>query len=135
MPYDSASGDDVRIACWNGTEWVILETTADPVTGLVSAQISHFSLFAVLKLEKEISQVSEVISIPVSSSVSTPAAIPPVSSITKEIPAIGEPEAPASSQDESGLKWWGILLIVIVAVVVLLFSVRLMLNRRRISNG
>lgn len=39
---------DLYIAYWDGSQWLILESTTDTTTKTVSAKVSHFTLFAVI---------------------------------------------------------------------------------------
>jgi len=54
MEYDPAdipegvAEEDLVIAYWDGTEWVVLESVVDTVANTVSAKVSHFTTFAVI---------------------------------------------------------------------------------------
>jgi uncharacterized protein YjdB len=45
---DGTDAETVRIVYWNGDGWKNLSSTVNPATGLVTAEISHFSRYAVV---------------------------------------------------------------------------------------
>jgi hypothetical protein len=47
LPF-GAEGDKVKLAFWDGSKWVSVDSTLDPVTHAVTAQISHFSEYALI---------------------------------------------------------------------------------------
>jgi hypothetical protein len=50
---EGADPSTATIAYWDGSEWIILETTYDPETGRLTAQTTHFTVFGTLILEPE----------------------------------------------------------------------------------
>ena len=45
---DGASEEELYIAYWDSTEWVAVESTVDTEANTVSAELSHFTQFAVI---------------------------------------------------------------------------------------
>ncbi|MDZ4230465.1 MAG: hypothetical protein U1B77_01450, partial [Dehalococcoidales bacterium] len=60
LTYDPASlsagtaEDNLVIAFWDGSEWVILESTVDTQADTISAQVAHFTMFSVMAEEATI---------------------------------------------------------------------------------
>ena len=51
---EGVAEEDLYIAYWDSSEWVILETTVDTVAKTVSCQVSHFTPFAVFSPAPEV---------------------------------------------------------------------------------
>ena len=68
---EGVAEEDLYIAYWDSSEWVILETTVDTVAKTVSCQVSHFGLFAVFSPAPEV-QHTLTISSTTGGSVTTP---------------------------------------------------------------
>lgn len=49
----NARQDKLRVAYWDGSKWVKLSSTVDPATMTITAQIDHFTIFAVIAEEGE----------------------------------------------------------------------------------
>jgi hypothetical protein len=49
---EGGSEDNLSIAYWDGTKWVILKTMVDTTAKTVSCQVSHFTIFAIIGAAK-----------------------------------------------------------------------------------
>ena len=119
---EGADPDGAVMAYWNGAEWINLPATYDPATGMLRAQVNHFTTFALIVLEEE----DEPVSTPTPTPTSTPAATAtptptptPTSTDPVITPTTPAPATTAPASPTAPLAWWAILLIVIAAVVVL----------------
>jgi hypothetical protein len=112
---------NTSIAYWNGNEWEVLETEYDPATGRLTAFTNHFSIFAVLVLEPEVTAEEPVIEPadepePV---VSEPAPGPIIDDMPEsEAPASQESSLDVAGKAGNGFAWYWWLIIAVACVVI-----------------
>jgi hypothetical protein len=146
LPADVVEAN-LYIAYYDGTDWVILESTVDPSTKTVSARVSHFSTFSLLGKIGQLSvpspapgaspsptrQVTTTSAPPSIANYSigktpalTPSTTPPLKSIPPAQSGQAQP-APSSVKQatNNSIPWLIIILVVVIFTIGILISIRL----------
>ena len=131
---DGVSEEELYIAYWDGTQWVAVESTVDTEANTVSAELSHFTQFAVIGTvpppvvppveEPVVPPVEEPVAPPVEEPVAPPVeepVVPPVEEPVEEVPVEEVP---------SPVAWWVWLIVGIVVIAVIGVVIWLVLRRR-----
>jgi hypothetical protein len=135
---DMVTASDLKIAFLNGTQWQLMESTVDALTGTIRTEISHFSNWAIM---------AKLLPAPVQSSIVT-GRIPPINTVTPPLASpAGSPSnaeiiglknntlpsmaAPASAVPGAGFSFnWSIVVLIVGAVLIITAGTFLILKRR-----
>jgi hypothetical protein len=138
----------LQVAWWDGTKWTKLSSVVDLATNTITAQVSHFTDFAIIGEQEATSPAAPPPPAPPASSPAAPAPAPvkpapPASSVAPvpapalvapsssdaPAPAAPAPAAPDSSQaGPSGFAWGAALAVALAVVLAAAFLV--VLKRR-----
>jgi hypothetical protein len=133
----SARKNDLVIAFWDGSKWIMLETKVDAATNTLSAKISHFTIFGILAKQPAVLQPPLAAITPPSTIPVTPPAAPVTPLPTAPAPVTpptetpSAPTAPAAPVLPAGPNWLLVSGLVIAALVVIIATVLVM--RRKVS--
>ncbi len=139
------SGENLSIAYWDGSTWVTLETTVDPVTGELSAKVSHFTMFSIIVNDEAVESAptsagpSATATEPASTSGPGPTMTETVSHQVNSDPVSAQGDSGTmetadsgiTPDDDSGPAWWIIALIALAAVIIMVFVLKYGWNMMR----
>lgn len=106
IPHQLQSGEKASLAYWDGSAWVFLVTTYDQAAGELVAEITHFSLYAVIVTDEE----QGAITTETSATTGTPG-------ITQTDSTPTTSTGTADGQSNPSWYWWLIIAIGIAAAV------------------
>ncbi len=148
MTYDPSilpQGTDenrLRVAYWNGSAWVLLETTVDTLNNTLTCYTDHFTPFAVMTAAVTAGQ-SELPSSGMTDTAEQPSSTtgtdtpvpgtdsgdkPAVQPVTDETGGETAVEENDTGVEPTGIKWW---VIGVIAAVVVIIGIVLYFNLRR----
>ena len=107
-PKDVPEGKEIVIKMYDGTKWIELETTIDPVKHTATAKVSSFSIFALFTEERSPTGSGPITSIE-----------PTIVSVT---PIPTTPPETVEPDEEGGINWPLLLIMVITAAIVILLA-------------
>lgn len=123
---------DLVLAYWDGSQWVMLESTVDAETNTISAKVAHFTTFAVMAEEEAPTPAPETIPTPgpTPAPEPEPTIIPVPQPTPTPTPAPQPPPLPSPEASSAGANL-GMIFGLIALVLVIIGGMTVFLLRRR----